>query len=107
MPYYKAILKGGHVGAGKEIDFPKFFTAIDIFHAQKKVGNSPRIKGRGEGTGILEVSEISREEYLMGRRKAEKTPSQTILISKGKHTYGHGIQAQSHQGSRGRDCNRR
>ncbi len=74
MAYFKVVLRGGHVGAGKSYDFVRYFQAEDMLSAFMEAGSLSRVKKNGRKTGICSVETISPEEYLRGKRRERDDP---------------------------------
>jgi hypothetical protein len=69
--YYKMVIEGGHVGAGKSLDTVRYFKGenpVDMFSMAARM---PRSKGKETGIGVKLVQNVSRDEYLEGIRQME------------------------------------
>ncbi len=67
--YYKLILDGGHVGAGKSHTFVRYFKGRDMVTVMRNALKMPRLKRRGTLDAIKEITQISRQEYLEGIKR--------------------------------------
>ncbi len=72
--YFKLILEGGHVGAGKSLETVRYFRAGSTLDAFDLANRVPRIKGKSFGTGVKLIKQVSREEYRDGLRKTSSDP---------------------------------
>ncbi|MDT8366923.1 MAG: hypothetical protein RRA15_10590 [bacterium] len=72
--YFKLILEGGHVGAGKSLETVRFFRAQSTLDAFDLANRVPRVKGKSIGTGVKLVQQVSREEYKEGVRRTSTDP---------------------------------
>ena len=71
--YFKLVMEGGHVGAGKSYEMVRYFEDDDIFCVLAK-SHIPRVKKKEFGRGIKFVKEISWREYVTGKRRERKDP---------------------------------
>jgi hypothetical protein len=71
--YFKLVMEGGHVGAGKSYEMVRYFEDDDIFCVLAK-SRIPRVKKKEFGGGIKFVKEISWREYVTGKRRERKDP---------------------------------
>ena len=65
LKHFKVKARGGHVGAGNDIELTFYVEAKDILSAMKKVRNMPAVK-HDKGNAILSALPISEEEYSEG-----------------------------------------
>jgi hypothetical protein len=72
--YFKLVMEGGHVGAGKSYEMVRYFEDDDIFCVLAKSLYIPRVKKKGFGGGIKLVKEISWREYITGKRMEKRDP---------------------------------
>ncbi len=72
--YFKLILEGGHVGAGKALDTVRYFRAENTVDAFELANRVPRVKGKSLGTGVKLIQQVSIEEYREGLRKTSADP---------------------------------
>jgi hypothetical protein len=72
--YFKLILEGGHVGAGKSLDTVRYFRAGSTLDAFDLANRVPRVKGKSFGTGVKLIQQVSHEEYRDGVRKTSSDP---------------------------------
>jgi hypothetical protein len=64
--FFKLVLENGHVGAGSSLETVRYFTAqnpVEMFTIASRI---PRVKGKGNSTGVKLVERISREEFEKG-----------------------------------------
>lgn len=69
--YFKLILDGGHVGAGKALETVRYFRGenpVDMFSMAARI---PRVKGKDRGLGVKMVQTVSRDEYMKGIKQAD------------------------------------
>jgi hypothetical protein len=66
--FFKLLMEGGHVGAGKSYDMVRYFEGDDIFCVLAKSLKTPRFKKKEFARGIKLITEISWREYLKGKR---------------------------------------
>ena len=67
--YYKVLVEGGHLGAGKSYDVARYIKAQDFNILCDALNNMPRIKGKGALKGVREIVLITEEEFRIGKRK--------------------------------------
>jgi hypothetical protein len=72
--YFKLILEGGHVGAGKALDTVRYFRAENTVDAFELANRVPRVKGKTLGTGVKLIQQVSREEYREGVKRSTSDP---------------------------------
>lgn len=72
--YFKLVMEGGHVGAGKSLDMVRYYEGEDIFAVLARSHAIPRLKKKGTGCGIKLIKEISRQEYLLGKGEEKRDP---------------------------------
>jgi hypothetical protein len=72
--FYKLVLEGGHVGAGKSYDMVRFFEGDDIITVMTRALRTPRLKRKEFGGGVKLIQEVSRREYLRGKRRERRDP---------------------------------
>lgn len=72
--YFKLVMEGGHVGAGKSYDMVRYFQGDDIFGILARTCSIPRLKKKEFGGGIKFIKEISWREYLTGKGKEKRDP---------------------------------
>lgn len=64
--YYKVCARGGHVGAGNEIELIFYIQAKDMLTAIKQAKNMPCVK-HNKQNAITKAVIITKEEYNVGR----------------------------------------
>ena len=72
--YFKLVMEGGHVGAGKNYEMVRYFEGDDIFSVLAKTFHTPRLKKKEFGAGIKLIKEISSREYLAGKGRERRDP---------------------------------
>ena len=72
--FFKLILEGGHVGAGKSLDTVRYFRAESTVDAFELANRVPRVKGKTAGTGVKLIQQVSHDEYREGIRSSSKDP---------------------------------
>jgi hypothetical protein len=72
--YFKLVMEGGHVGAGKSYDVVQYFEGDDIFSVLARSPHIPRLKKKEFGGGIKLIKEISWREYIHGKGREERNP---------------------------------
>jgi hypothetical protein len=72
--YFKLVMEGGHVGAGKSYEMVRYCEGHDIFGVLAKSLRTPRLKKKVFGGGIKLIKEISWREYLTGKGSESKDP---------------------------------
>ena len=72
--YFKLVMEGGHVGAGKSYDMVRYFQGDDIFGILTRTHAIPRLKKKESGGGIKLIKEISWREYLTGKGRERRDP---------------------------------
>jgi hypothetical protein len=72
--YFKLVMEGGHVGAGKHYEMVRYFEGDDIFSVLAKSFHTPRVKKKEFGAGIKLIKEISWGEYLTGKGREQRDP---------------------------------
>lgn len=72
--FFKLILEGGHLGAGKSYDIVKYLKGRDILAVLSWAFNIPRVKKKESGKGIKLIKEISEQEYMLGKMKERRDP---------------------------------
>ena len=72
--YYKVLMEGGHMGAGKSYDMCRYFSVSNvgvIFNLLKKMS---RLKSKGAGRSLKLIEPITKEEYRKGRSREARDP---------------------------------
>ena len=72
--YFKLVMEGGHVGAGKSYEMVRYFEGNDIFGVLARSRFVPRLKKKEFGNGIKFIKEISWREYLTGKGREKRDP---------------------------------
>ncbi len=74
MKYFKVVIEGGHVGAGKSYDMVRYMKGRDIGEIFLKVMSMPRVKRKGRSIAIKLIEPISYQEYLEGKKREKMDP---------------------------------
>ena len=72
--YFKLVMEGGHVGAGKSYEMVRYFEGDDIFYVLASSLHTPRLKKKEFGGGIKFIKEISLREYITGKKRERRDP---------------------------------
>ena len=72
--YFKLVLEGGHVGAGKSLETVRYFRAESTVDAFDLANRIPRVKGKFLGTGVKLIQQVSRDEYREGLKRTSNDP---------------------------------
>ena len=72
--FFKLILEGGHLGAGKSYDIVRYLRGRDIVSVLSWAFSIPRAKKKDSGKGIKLIKEISEKEYLVGKKREKTDP---------------------------------
>ncbi len=72
--FFKLILEGGHVGAGKSYEVVRYLEGRDIISVLFSASHFPRVKKKNSRKGIKLIQEITQREYLQGRRREREDP---------------------------------
>ncbi len=64
--YYRLILSGGHMGAGKEMEMVRYFRSENPVELFSMAARAPRVKGKSSGAGVKLIQPVSKEEYERG-----------------------------------------
>jgi hypothetical protein len=72
--YFKLVMEGGHVGAGKSYEMVRYFQGDDIFGVLARSRRTPRLKKKERGGSIKLIKEISWGEYLTGKGRERRDP---------------------------------
>ena len=72
--YFKLVMEGGHVGAGKSCDMVRYFEGDDIYGVLARSRHTPRLKKKEFGGGIKLIKEISWREYCHGKGRERRDP---------------------------------
>ena len=70
--YFKLVMEGGHVGAGKSYDMVRYCEGDDIFCVLASSLHTPRLKKKTFGGGIKLIKEISWREYTQGKGRERR-----------------------------------
>jgi hypothetical protein len=72
--YFKLVMEGGHVGAGKSYDMVRYFEGDNIFGVLARSRHTPRLKKKEFGCGIKLIKEITWHEYIQGKGQERSNP---------------------------------
>ncbi len=65
--YYKVMMEGGHMGAGKSCDMTRYFRADNLLTVFDLLGKMPRLKSKGVSKSVKQIKEITEAEYRIGK----------------------------------------
>ena len=74
MAYYKVVVKGGHMGAGKSYDMVRYYEAQDILSALTGARSFSRAKKDQNGTAVFSIEPIVVDEYYRGKKRERRDP---------------------------------
>ena len=74
MAYFKVVLKGGHMGAGKSYDLVRYYEAQDMLSAFLAAMSLSRVKKNPNGTAIYSIEQVALEEYHRGKKRERQDP---------------------------------
>ena len=74
MAYFKIVLKGGHMGAGKSYDMVRYYRARDMMSAFASAHTLSRAKKSANATAVYSIEPVEAEEYRRGKQKEKKDP---------------------------------
>ncbi len=66
--YYKVLMEGGHMGAGKSYDMARYLQADNLVSILDALKRMPRLKIKGFSKAVKEITAISREEFCQGKK---------------------------------------
>ncbi|MDH4100364.1 MAG: hypothetical protein OEV28_07285 [Nitrospirota bacterium] len=69
--YYRILLEKGHVGAGKSQERMYYSAGNDIISLYAAAMVMPGVKNKRRGNGVKLIEQISREEFLKGKLRAQ------------------------------------
>lgn len=72
--YFKLVMEGGHVGAGKSYDMVRYFEGDTIFGVLARSRFTPRLKKKEYAGGIKLIKEITWHEYMQGKWQEKGNP---------------------------------
>jgi len=72
--FFKLILEGGHVGAGKSYDMVRYFRGKDIISVMDSALKTPRVKKKEGGQSVKLIQPISEKEYIRGKTSEAGDP---------------------------------
>ncbi|UCF31894.1 MAG: hypothetical protein JSV26_05695 [bacterium] len=64
--YYRMVIEGGHLGAGKATEMVRYFRSDDPVDLFSTAARMPRAKGKTFGTGVKLIERITREQFEEG-----------------------------------------
>lgn len=91
--FFKLILEGGHVGAGKSYEVVRYLEGRDIISVLCSASHFPRVKKKRSRKGIKLIQEITQREYLQGRRREREDPYLNTHRRKAKRNTGNVVTA--------------
>ncbi len=72
--FFKLVMEGGHVGAGKSYEMVRYFEGDNILGVLTHSLRTPRLKKREFAAGIKLIKEVSWREYVQGKRRERRDP---------------------------------
>lgn len=72
--YFKVIMEGGHMGAGKSFEMLRFYEAENAMVLLRFLQSYPAMKSKNTGFGIKLVEPVSKDEYLRGKTREKVDP---------------------------------
>ena len=72
--YYKVLMEGGHMGAGRSYDMCRYFNVSHIGVIFNLLGKMPRLKSKGVSRSVKLIEAISQDEYKQGRISEKINP---------------------------------
>ena len=72
--FFKLVLEGGHIGAGKSYEMVRYFRGRDIMSVLDSALKTPRVKKKGGARGVKLIQPISEKEYILGRVTEASNP---------------------------------
>ena len=66
--YYKVLMEGGHMGAGKSYDITRYLQAESLGSILDILKKMPRLKVKGFSRSVKEIAVVSREEFFQGKK---------------------------------------
>jgi hypothetical protein len=67
--YYKVLMEGGHMGAGKSYDMTRYLQADSLISILDILKKMPRLKVKGFSRAVKEIAAVSREEFFRGKER--------------------------------------
>jgi hypothetical protein len=86
--FFKLILEGGHLGAGKSYEVARYFKGKDIVSVLTWAFHIPRAKKKESGKGIKMIKEISKKEYVLGKMQERRDPYLNSQVQRLPRTQG-------------------
>jgi hypothetical protein len=74
MAYFKVVVKGGHMGAGKSYDMVRYYKAQDMLSAFTGALSLSRVKKDPNGTAVFSIEPIVVDEYYRGKKMERRDP---------------------------------
>ncbi len=72
--FFKLVMEGGHVGAGKSYEMVRYFDGDDIFCVLAKALHTSRLKKKECAGGIKLIKKVSWREYVKGKMRERRDP---------------------------------
>ena len=66
--YYKVLMEGGHMGAGRSYDMTRYLQADNLISILDTLKKMPRLKVKGFSRSVKEIATVSREEFFEGKK---------------------------------------
>ena len=70
--YYKVLMEGGHIGAGKSYDMTRYLQADSLISILDTLKKMPRLKVKGFSKAVKEITTVSHKEFCRGKRKESR-----------------------------------
>ena len=71
--YYRVLMEGGHLGAGKSYDMVRYFQADSLLSVFDILSHLPRLKAKGMSKSVKRIETVSKQEYVQGRYVEKKS----------------------------------
>lgn len=72
--YFKVLMEGGHLGAGKSYDMVRYLKADNIGVIFDLLGHFPRVKAKGITKSVKLIKPITEEEFVAGKTGELRDP---------------------------------
>ena len=69
--YYRVLMEGGHMGAGRSYDMTRYFNVENMLSIFDILSSFPRLKTKGVGKSVKMIEPISEEEFKRGKIREE------------------------------------
>ena len=72
--FFKLVMEGDHVGAGKSYEMVRYFKGNDIFSILASSPKIPRLKKKKRTVGIKFIREISWKDFINSKKRERSDP---------------------------------